>query len=728
MSGPNLLLGNGQLLTRAIERPPSGKGGSKEPPYTIAQARQKLKPALDSILNEIANLPDAAKPRGEGTGLFTIHPAFQAKWHLPGDVFRRAGLRAVGSKPARVKPDFDNRKYAPQGEQPTAELYISGDYNAFAKLLDMLVSERTGKGVQREFCKLEAIRFLTPQERLLCFNGEDTEIPIEVVLHGNGTDIELLDKFERFSDSCGARVFTAKHLAVPGLVFMPGIVPRSKLNELATFTALRAVRRLPSLRLNRPTIRQKLTIPAPTLPKEDALDPSLHVAVFDGGLGAKDFSRWSTEHVPFELIDTHADYLSHGTEVTSALLFGAVPEGATALERPYFNITHHRVLGQADESDPDLYDCMRRIDAVLRTGEVDFANISLGPRMAIDDDQPHAWTSMLDGHLASGKTLLSVAVGNDGELKFPMGRIQPPADAVNALAIGSADSSDFMWGRAPYSCIGPGRSPGLVKPDGLAFGGTDSNPLILLNPLSGGLCGVKGTSFASPLVLRTAAAARAMSETELSATALRSLLIHRAENGGHDPTLVGWGRFPGSADELLTCNDGEATVLYQGYFTAGGIMRIELPIPAVPLGVRLRITATFCFSSPVDPADPVNYTRHGLTITFRPRGEGSTHPFFSSLTHGSEQELRRDAHKWETVLHKSDSFPASELLDACFDVAHGAREHGEKVVNKDVPPLPYVLVATIASEMGEPVYQAVRQKFSMLTPIRLRDRIKLRGQ
>jgi len=317
-------------------------------------------------------------------------------------------------------------------------------------------------------------------------------------------------------------------------------------------------------------------------------------------------------------------------------------------------------------------------------------------------------------NLASGATFLAVAVGNDGAVPGPMGRIQPPADAVNALAVGAADSADFMWGRAAYSCFGPGRSPGLVKPDGLAFGGTDTQPLALLNPLSGGVSGVQGTSFASPLVLRTAA------------TALRALLIHRAEPGGHRTTEVGWGRFPQSPEDLLTCADGEATILYQGHLSAGGVMRIGLPIPAVPLGVKLRITATFCFASAVDPADPVNYTRHGITIAFRPRGAGSVEPFFSSASQGNEQDLRRDAHKWETVLHRTQVYPAEQLLDACFDVDHGAREHGLRVDNKDVPPLPYVLVATIASDKGEPVYQAVRQKFSMLTPISLRDRVRLR--
>lgn len=727
MPGPNLLIGNGQVLAGPIVREPGG-GGKKQYPYTIQEARDRLGPGLAEILAVFDDLPEAAKPRGEATSVVTVHPAFQAKTQMPAEVFVRAGLRAVGSRPAKVTPAKDARKTAADtDEQPTAEIYVTGNAAAFRTLLDLLMSTQTGKGVQQEFCKLEAVRALEPEERILRLEGADINIPIEIVLHGEGSDDELLGSLLRYSSDCNAKVFLAKRLSVPGLVFMPGIVPRENLSEFAKFTALRAVRRLPVIRLNRPVIRQKLTVQAPALPKEEALDPGLRVVALDGGLGAKDFARWASEQVPTELASTHADYLSHGTEVTSALLFGAVSPGAVELPRPFFNVLHHRVLGQSDESDPDLYDCMKRIDAALSAGGIDFANLSLGPRLAIDDGHPHAWTSMLDGHLASGDLLMTVAAGNDGEVEGPMGRIQPPADAVNALSVGAADSPDFLWQRAPYSCFGPGRSPGIVKPDGLAFGGTEGQPLVLLNPLSGGLIGVQGTSFASPLVLRTAAAARAMSETPLTATALRALLIHRAERSmAHDTVDVGWGRFPDSPEDLLTCAESEASVLYQGHISAGGTMRIGLPIPVVPLGVRLRITATFCFASPVDPADPVNYTRHGLTIVFRPKGAGSSASFFSTTTYGNEQDLRRDAYKWETVLHRTCTFGADELLDACFDVDHGARENGLSVVNRDVPPLPYVLIATIASEKGEPIYQSVMQKYRALAPIQLRDRVRLR--
>ena len=725
MPGPNLLIGNGEVLAGAVPREPGG-GGNKVNHYTIQRARERLSDGIAGIAQALDQLPQEAKPRGEGTGLITVHPAFMAKTQMPAGVFQRAGLRTVGSRSVMVVPEHDARASASKGPQPAAELYVCGTSQAFRELGRMLLSEATTKQHQNEFCRLEAVRFLDPGDRLVRLEGQDAQVPIEVVLHGDSADAGLLDAFEAYAGTCGVQLGRSKLLGVPGLVFMPGTASRAHLAKFASFTALRAVRRLPTLRLSRPVIRQRLTVQAPALPDADAMDSTLKVVVFDGGLGAHDFSRWCQERIPTELATTHADYLSHGTEVTSALLFGAVERDATTLPRPYFDVVHHRCLGLNDEQDVDLYDCMQRIDQVLQAGDVDFANLSLGPRLAIDDGQPHAWTAMLDGHLSQGRTLMTVAVGNDGHLGDQLGRIQPPADAVNALAVGAADSREFMWNRAPYSCYGPGRSPGLVKPDGVAFGGTESNPLVLLNPLAGGLTGVQGTSFASPLVLRAAAAARAISSTPLSATTLRALMIHHADRfHGHSPQDVGWGRFPESPDELLTCGDHEATVIYQGHIDAGGTMRIGIPVPPVPLGVGLTIKATFCFASPVDPADPINYTRHGLTVVFRPRGAGSSAPFFTVSGYNTEQDLRSDAHKWETVLHKTVNFPADQLLDACFDVDHGARAQGLSVKNSEVPPLPYVLVATISTQKGEAIYQSIMQKYRALAPIRLREQVQL---
>ena len=96
MPGPNLLIGNGQVLAGAIPREPGG-GGNKQYPYTIQEARDRLGPALTEILVAVDALPASAKPRGEVTSVVTVHPAFQAKTQMPAEAFQRAGLRAVGS-------------------------------------------------------------------------------------------------------------------------------------------------------------------------------------------------------------------------------------------------------------------------------------------------------------------------------------------------------------------------------------------------------------------------------------------------------------------------------------------------------------------------------------------------------------------------------------------------------------------------------------------------------
>jgi hypothetical protein len=79
--------------------------------------------------------------------------------------------------------------------------------------------------------------------------------------------------------------------------------------------------------------------------------------------------------------------------------------------------------------------------------------------------------------------LPAIAVGNSGESDWTSGnaRIQTPADCVNALSIGGCDRVGAGWKRAPYSSIGPGRSPGIMKPDGVAFGGSSREPYWVLN-------------------------------------------------------------------------------------------------------------------------------------------------------------------------------------------------------------------------------------------------------
>ncbi|EIL1431240.1 S8 family serine peptidase, partial [Escherichia coli] len=131
-------------------------------------------------------------------------------------------------------------------------------------------------------------------------------------------------------------------------------------------------------------------------------------------------------------------------------------------KRPFMNVDHYRVLSptSGDNGNWDLFDVLKKIQSVLDSGDYKFANLSIGPHLPIGDDEVHVWTAVLDQICAKHGILLTVAVGNDGNEDGDAARIQPPSDMVNALAIGAADRSGEKWGRAPYSCIGPGRSPG----------------------------------------------------------------------------------------------------------------------------------------------------------------------------------------------------------------------------------------------------------------------------
>jgi hypothetical protein len=351
----------------------------------------------------------------------------------------------------------------------------------------------------------------------------------------------------------------------------------------------------------------------------------------------------------------------HGVGVTSAFLFGHIVPGM-ALDRPYAPVDHYRVLDTAPGQDPhELYEVLNRIDRVLVEKQYDFINLSIGPRPPVEDDDVHAWTAVIDDRLSLGTTLATIAVGNGGDSPGDdwLKRIQVPADCVNALAVGACDNHETPCARCSYSSVGPGRSPGLVKPDFVEFGGSLQRPFIVLSDGSGpGLEATEGTSFSAPSALRLGAGLRAHFGTDLSILAIRALLIHTTEPCEHRCEEVGRGRVARSLQDIVLCDDDSVRVVYQGEIAPARYVRAPIPIPSGTIPGRVRITATLCYPTGVDPHHPGNYTRAGLEPTFRPHDQKRKDPkqvhadskgFFGRTQSGLiEDELRRDAWKWET--------------------------------------------------------------------------------
>nr|WP_264292805.1 S8 family serine peptidase [Proteus vulgaris] len=174
-------------------------------------------------------------------------------------------------------------------------------------------------------------------------------------------------------------------------------------------------------------------------------------------------------------------------------------------------------------------------------------NLSLGPDLPIDDDEIHPWTSLIDNYLSDGETFLTIAAGNNGNSDNSLGldRVQVPSDCVNALSVGATDQVDSEWKRASYSAVGPDRSPCLVKPDLVTFGGTPKQYFHIPSSIDfGKLTPICGTSFSAPYLLRYAVGIRAILGYEISTLAIKALLINSADQSTHEKTEVGWGKYP----------------------------------------------------------------------------------------------------------------------------------------------------------------------------------------
>ncbi len=735
----NFLLGKGERLTSPVVVRPGPP--SKEPPYTFAQARSRLAPMVTAAASALNSLPDAACPGGQVVGAITLNPEYISKTAYPGNLLKVVGLEAVGSRPRRIKPDAKSKNRAPE-ETLTTELFVRGDkatFNVWAQTLPLWTASARAAD---DLAALETIAAPTPEDKIKGALKRGGTIVMEAVLHAGEVEGEaaILPSFKGYLRRLGVETDLDRRFYAGGLCFVEVEARAEDAEAIATFTAVRALRQMPALRLLRPTIRSAGG-PAQmiSLPTEAAVAANIRAAIFDGGLpGDHLLGSWATAIEPSGIGPAHTEYLEHGTGVTSAFLFGHI-DPKIPLPTPYCNVDHYRVLDTAPGQDPrELYEVLGRIQSVLTDEHYDLVNLSLGPILPVDDDDVHAWTAVLDTLLSSGDTLATVAVGNTGESDAIAGlnRVQVPADCVNAVAVGACDTPDVGWARAPYSSVGPGRSPGLIKPDLVAFGGALARPFLTVGAgPSPVLAPTGGTSFAAPSALRLGAGVKAHFGDGMDMLAIRALILHQTEGSDHPTVEVGRGRIAQELEQLVLCDDDTVRVVYQGTISPAKYVRAPIPLPSEGLEGMVRMRATLCFVTDTDPHHPGNYTRAGLEPTFRPHSgmrkksdqvHADTRSFFGPSRKGmSEFELRRDAWKWESTIHGELQMRGSGLFEPAFDIHYNSRleSHGHNHSTQ----LRYALVVTVQAKKVADLYDRVLRRYSTrLEPIRPTIEIPIR--
>lgn len=474
MNQPNFLIGRGELLTQDITGP--RRPFNKTQAYTLQQARSRLSPQFKQAAQALDALPTEACPGDFGVARLTMNPSFIARSYFPSNLLRSTGLESVGSRTVTVTPEAWTRKDAPH-ETTTTELFVAGKRRAFRNLAQWAQEVDPESDEAEDLTHIEQFTVFSPQERIVSVGGTKERF-FEIGLHMlPDEDPERIQRaFVQFADQHNIRVHSEYEFVAGNLWFVPVEGARSDIKELADFVFVRVIRPVPKLRGLRPIHRTSGPKVQCSLPNDQPLSLEPRVAILDGGLPEQHaITTWLRAYRKIdEAAEDDPDGLEHGLGVTSAFLFGPItPNGQAA--RPFAPVDHLRVLDQSigTENPLELYRTLGLVEQVLLSRAYQFINLSLGPDLPVEDKEVHAWTSVIDDLLSDGDTLMTVAVGNNGtrdhELRYD--RVQVPADCVNALAVGAANNTEAPWTRAPYSAIGPGRSPGVVKPDLMAFGG-----------------------------------------------------------------------------------------------------------------------------------------------------------------------------------------------------------------------------------------------------------------
>lgn len=762
------ILGGGERLARAAERVTGG--GPKYAPRSFDEARELLLPMVARTLTAARELPE--RLRAERIYVeATLLPNYLAASHHPSSLEEEADLVVVGTRPATGTL---RRPRSVEEDAATKTLVFAATERSLERL-DTLLREPGVPSSGGDIAKFDRIELPPASHVLLSIDRQRLatesapvweavlQPPIDASGRLSGRVLELvLARWDALVRSLEGEVHTDYVRRVGDLTFTPVTLAADKLDAVAAFNPLRSIKPMPRLRPIRPRFRAFDFGAATPTPPAGGPPADARVAVFDGGVDATHplLAPYVTDN-DLTGEPEEADAVSHGTLVASALLYGHIQTGRP-LEPPPAHVDMFRVhpVPWTVPPEDEAYWVLDQVEDVLRRAPKRWkiVNLSYGPDVPLDElAEVDRFTAGLDQLANDLGITITVAVGNEGTDSISSlgeDRVQAPADGVNVIGVGSCtDLHPPEPVRAPYSCVGPGR-PGLrVQPLGVSFGGSDAQ-LFVGADRNGTFQADMGTSFAAPLAAH--GLATLIGETPFSANIGRGFAAHFATPPTQQALReLGYGRFRESYRDVLSCGDGEITVVIDDEIGRGETRAYPLPFPAdgLPSGrVRLRWTASF--TSPVDPADPVDYTSAGLEVVFRPnaalfsmrppsgvgspardidlRSDGallqnlanenwtlSTNPKARSGSAIRSEQTLRDEGKWETVVRHEDGILSKGLHLPELWVTYFERERGRLVPQSAARRLRFSLLMTVRAPSVPDLYDRVLtdSRFAALTPL-----------
>jgi hypothetical protein len=756
----------GELLSEVVDR--ASGGGEKYHPQTLQQARALLTPQVNQIKAAFGTIPDGLRARKIVIEA-EVWANYLANSYYPTRLTSHLNLSPLGSRVVQGTRDLPSTG---RTEAPSKAFLMSVDEEHVAELLTLLqhggVSKR-GKGAAEELRQFNRITVAGASVRTEGSAPAESLQSFEAVLHPdpdlttstNRTPAsdEVLVKFSQLVESFGGEVHLDSNDTVDGLTFVALDLAPQHVDEVARFNPLRSLTPTPRI-TTRDASSENHEVSEVVATELTIANDRPKVLVFDGGVDDREvLFAGAVENIDltgrgFAAGDTH-----HGSAVTAAVLYGHLDRGQVR-PAPAAKVSHYQVVPGPKEDSTEYPWILRQIRTVVEESDAPLVNLSLGPKIAVEDREPHRWTSVLD-KIAHEKGILFVtAAGNNGagDALSGLNRVQVPGDMVNGLCVGASDSLPGVetWNAASYSGRGPGRAGARVQPGVLAYGGLPNAPFGRVRGNGQIHYDDFGTSYAAPLV--TNALARWIPELgdASDAPTLRALSAHFAEKtDNHDISEVGHGLFPAEPESLLSCPPDEATVIYRGLLARDEVRSYQLPHPAVATKGTFDIRWTVAFTTGTDSAEAGDYTNAGLEATFRPHALKHSLNYADPVTkrqrtkikhlqkdnaeiaalqasgwrlslnpasrapkaNSSHESDRRDLGKWESLWKSEDSMMAKSLHFPRIDISHVTREGGR--ITSGTDDIDFTLIVTVKSRKGLPIYAQVQNEFAVLTPLPL---------
>ncbi|MCZ2835950.1 S8 family serine peptidase [Modestobacter sp. VKM Ac-2985] len=739
-----------------------GRGsGDKFIPYTVDQNAQRLAPQLEQLNEGLL----ALEPGFQGDLPIVeikLLPQFLAASSFPAALLEESGLILIGARPSRGTTP--NKAGEILQDVPTKSIYAALS-QPLAELSRIVATRAasSAKRVQQDLRSIDTIGVAAPAvvvdhaedpERLTRLNLFEAAFHPSVSRAGIPVPAsdDTIGKWFRLVDSVGG-VTQSEWLRTAGTsTFVPIRVESAAIIDLQRFNPLRSLQPMPTPRVV-PEVQLETWPYEPPLARRPIEDRPLRVAVFDGGVNEQS-PYWAGRVKTIDVGMVGADGRSqrHGAIVTSALLYGHLND--TELPTPAnMVIDHYAAFPQAGpEADLQMYWLLDVLEEQVTRGRYDVVTISTAPNRLMDDATIDRWTSTIDEISHREGVLFIVAAGNNGEDPKAGGlnRVMVPADGTNVLAVGSADTIASKPGRAAYSAVGPGRAGALLRPSGLAFGGTKDDPFLGVDN-DGRALSFYGTSCSAPLVTHSlASVARVLGRGRVSGANLRAFALHFTEPGrrGLNAEEIGLGIFRTDYEFLLDGPPDVVHVLYTGSISRGEYIPLAIPVPDGLTG-SMSLRYTLATTTAVDASDSVDYTRAGLELTFRPHAnvfsfskKGSksyrlntitqsaeatrllqrgyrlgSEPVTQNIGHGVKQDegaLRAEG-KWDSVRSGAHTFrdAATKIARPRLDISHLAREGGVLVASS--PDLTWSMLVTVKAPGSTTLYDDVRAQYSVLS-------------